>query len=117
MPCALREARFDCWKPALKCIILIHRGVPPLSSGTFLPTSTKAGIWIDRGDPRVNEDPGGWRLPAMMNRHNLRGVRSRRRGTVLLYVMFGMIVFALFASLAVDVGHARVTKVQLQFAP
>ncbi|HZL35424.1 MAG TPA: pilus assembly protein TadG-related protein [Tepidisphaeraceae bacterium] len=52
----------------------------------------------------------------MMNRHNPRGVRSRRRGMVLLYVMFGMIVFALFASLAVDVGHARVTKVQLQFA-
>lgn len=35
---------------------------------------------------------------------------------VLIYVMFAMIAFVLFASLAVDVGHARTTKSQLQFA-
>ena len=43
-------------------------------------------------------------------------VRTSRRGMVLLYALFAMTVFVLFASLAVDMGHVRVAKVQLQFA-
>jgi hypothetical protein len=39
-----------------------------------------------------------------------------RRGLVLLYVLFAMTVFVILASLAVDMGHVRVAKVQLQFA-
>ncbi len=41
---------------------------------------------------------------------------SARRGSILIYVMIAMVVFIGFASLAVDVGHARLVKVQLQHA-
>lgn len=47
-----------------------------------------------------------------------RGLFSRRRsrGLVLIYVMLSMIIFMVIASMAVDMGHARLAKTQLQFA-
>ena len=39
-----------------------------------------------------------------------------RRGLVLIYVMLSMIIFLVIASLAIDMGHARLAKTQLQFA-
>lgn len=39
-----------------------------------------------------------------------------RRGTILIYTTIGMIAFAGIVSLAVDVGHARLVKNQLQHA-
>ena len=44
------------------------------------------------------------------------GQGRSRRGLVLIYVMASMIIFLVIASLAVDMGHARLAKTQLQFA-
>ena len=40
----------------------------------------------------------------------------KRRGTVLIYVTVAMVAFVGFASLAIDVAHVRLVKVQLQAA-
>ena len=45
-----------------------------------------------------------------------RPIRRLQRGAVLVYVSVAMVVFAGFVSLAVDSGHVRVVKNQLQFA-
>lgn len=41
---------------------------------------------------------------------------GRRRGAVLMYVMFAMVAFVGFASLAIDWGHVRCVKTELQAA-
>ncbi|HEX5244747.1 MAG TPA: pilus assembly protein TadG-related protein [Tepidisphaeraceae bacterium] len=43
-------------------------------------------------------------------------ISASRRGLVLIYVMLSMIIFLVVASLAIDMGHARLAKTQLQFA-
>ena len=42
--------------------------------------------------------------------------KSARRGTILIYTTIGMIAFVAIVSLAVDVGHGRLVKNQLQNA-
>lgn len=41
---------------------------------------------------------------------------SSRRGVVLIYVMLSMVVFLVITSFAIDMGHVRLAKKQLQFA-
>lgn len=56
---------------------------------------------------------------ARFNNRSISRVLSHRRqsrGLVLIYVMFSMIIFLVIASMAVDMGHARLAKTQLQFA-
>ena len=55
--------------------------------------------------------------PPRQIRHATRRPATRRHhGTVLIYVTVGMIAFAGIVSLAVDVGHGRLVKTQLQNA-
>jgi Flp pilus assembly protein TadG len=51
-----------------------------------------------------------------MNKNNPRLRPAARQGTVLVYVMIVMTVFVLMAAMAVDIGHVRMAKIQLQFA-
>jgi Flp pilus assembly protein TadG len=47
---------------------------------------------------------------------SLRAAKGRfRRGAILIYVAVALVVFAVLASLVVDVGHMRLVKNQLQF--